>query len=195
MSTAFSNAKGRTGAYKGVSAERREHIKTTYEMKKAEKRTAEEKETVYKGTKLKDKYILIDGYNVIHAWKELSELAATSIDGAVGKLIDLMSNYQAVCGENVMVVYDAYKVKGHQLEIKKYGNITVVFTKEAQTADAYIERYAHENSKKYNITVVTSDGIEQVIVAGKGCNIVSSREFEAQVARACGEFNEMHGVQ
>lgn len=195
MSTAFSNAKGRTGAYKGVSAERREHIKTAYEMKKAEKRTAEEKETVYKGTKLKDKYILIDGYNVIHAWKELSDLAATSIDGAVGKLIDLMSNYQAVCGENVMVVYDAYKVKGHQLEIKKYGNITVVFTKEAQTADAYIERYAHENSKKYNITVVTSDGIEQVIVAGKGCNIVSSREFEAQVARACGEFNEMHGVQ
>ena len=97
-------------------------------------------------------------------------------------------------GENVIVVYDAYKVEGHRTEEIADGNITVVYTKEAQTADEYIERYAHQNSKKYDITVATSDGVEQIIVAGKGCNIISSQKFEEEIKRISADFNLRFGV-
>lgn len=129
----------------------------------------------------KEKYILVDGYNVIFAWKELNELAMANIDSARDKLLDIMCNYQAEIGKELIVVFDAYKVKGHGTEFFDFHNIHVVYTKEAQTADAYIERFAHENASKYQITVVTSDGLEQIIIRGAGCSLISSREFEQEV--------------
>lgn len=128
------------------------------------------------------KYMLVDGYNVIFAWKELNELAKINIDGARGRLLDILCNYQAMTGYELIAVFDAYRVKGHDTEVIDFNNIHVVFTKEAETADAYIEKFAHENGKKYDITVVTSDGLEQVIIMGAGCTLISSREFEMDVA-------------
>ena len=128
--------------------------------------------------------MLVDGYNVIFAWPELRELAEKNIDGARGKLQDILCNYQAIRQMEVIVVFDAYRVAGHGTEFLDYQNIHVVYTKEAETADYYIEHFAHENSKKYDITVVTSDGLEQVIIRGAGCALISSREFEQEVENA-----------
>lgn len=181
-----SNEKGRQGSYKGISGAMRER-------RRIEGRE-NSKNVEYKGTKLKDKYILVDGYNVIHAWDELEDIAQASLDGAAGRLNDILCNYQAMEGISLMVVYDAYRVKGHQVEEKAYNNITVVYTKEAQTADQYIERYAHEHSSKYDITVITSDGLEQVIVTGNGAHVVSSREFLEILNRRVSEFNQQFNV-
>lgn len=144
----------------------------------------EEKEPVYKGTLHKEKYMLIDGYNVVYAWPELRELAASDISGAAGKLIDIVSNYQALTGYNTILVFDAYKIPGHLREEINYNNIKVIYTKTAETADRYIERYAHENGKKYDVTVVTSDGAQQIIIRGGGCTLMSSKDFEQEVGRA-----------
>ncbi|MDE7312298.1 MAG: TetM/TetW/TetO/TetS family tetracycline resistance ribosomal protection protein [Eubacterium sp.] len=126
-------------------------------------------------------YFLVDGYNIIFAWEELSEIAKDNIDGARGRLLDIMCNYQAVKKFEVIVVFDAYRVEGHQTEYYNYHNIHVVYTKEAETADQYIERFAHENGRKYNVTVATSDGMEQIIIRGQGCRLISARELEAEV--------------
>jgi len=185
-SSSHANDKGRQGAYKGMSASLREHNRNSSNSTYA---------STYKGAKIKEKYMLVDGYNVIHAWEDLKQLMAVSLDGAAQKLNDILCNYQAIKGIKLMVVYDAYKVKGRKSDEKLYNNITVVYTGEAQTADQYIERYAHENSSKYDITVVTSDGLEQIIVSGKGATIVSSREFEQTVIEAFKSFNEQFNVQ
>ncbi|MGN0375154.1 MAG: NYN domain-containing protein, partial [Butyrivibrio sp.] len=129
-------------------------------------------------------YILVDGYNVIFAWKELSRLAEANIDSARDRLLDILCNYQAIIKSELIVVFDAYRVKGHAVEYCDYHNIHVVYTAEAETADRYIERFAHENGRKYDVTVVTSDGQEQIIVIGQGCRLCSSREFEAEVTQA-----------
>ena len=126
----------------------------------------------------------MDGYNAIFAWNELNELAAVNIDGARGRLLDIMCNYQPLSGSEIIVVFDAYRVKGHDTEYLDYNNIHVVYTKEAETADQYIEKFAHENGRKYNVTVATSDGLEQIIIRGQGCALISSREFEKEVLRA-----------
>lgn len=139
----------------------------------------------------REKYMLVDGYNVIHAWKELSILAADSLDGARGRLLDILCNYQAMSKINLIVVFDAYRVAGGQEHVMDYHNIHVVYTKEAETADAYIEKFAHENGKKYDITVVTSDGLEQIIITGEGCHLVSSREFEKEVGELESHIREM----
>ena len=143
----------------------------------------------YKGYKsvnseMREKYLLVDGYNVIFAWDDLKELAAVNIDGARGKLMDILCNYQAICKCELIVVFDAYRVKGHDTEISDYHNIHVVFTKEAETADQYIEKFAHQNGRKYNVTVATSDGLEQIIIRGQGCNLISSRELKEEIDRA-----------
>lgn len=143
----------------------------------------------YKGSKsvnseTREKYLLVDGYNVIFAWDDLKELAAVNIDGARGKLMDILCNYQAICKCELIVVFDAYRVKGHDTEISDYHNIHVVFTKEAETADQYIEKFAHQNGRKYNVTVATSDGLEQIIIRGQGCNLISSRELKEEIDRA-----------
>ncbi|MCR5516083.1 MAG: TetM/TetW/TetO/TetS family tetracycline resistance ribosomal protection protein [Lachnospira sp.] len=128
-------------------------------------------------------YLLVDGYNIIHAWPELDELQKTNFDGARGRLLDIMQHYQSLIHSELIVVFDAYKVKGHQEEFVDLNNIHVVYTKEAETADHYIEKFAHENGRKRNVTVATSDGVEQVIIRGQGCILMSARELLEDVEK------------
>ena len=130
----------------------------------------------------KKSFLLVDGYNIIHAFKELSELAQVNLDSARGRLLDILCNYQAMKGCELIAVFDAYRVPGHDEEFIDFHNIHVVFTKTSETADHYIEKFAHENGKKYNVTVATSDGVEQVIIRGQGCLLISAREFEKEIA-------------
>lgn len=130
----------------------------------------------------REKYLLVDGYNVIFAWEELNELAKVNIDGARGRLMDILCDYQGIRKCHLIVVFDAYRVKGHPTEISDYHNIHVVYTKEAETADQFIEKFAHENGRKYDVTVATSDGLEQIIIRGQECGLISAREFEKEVA-------------
>ncbi|MCI8327286.1 MAG: GTP-binding protein [Lachnospiraceae bacterium] len=131
----------------------------------------------------REEYLLVDGYNIIFAWEDLKELAKVSIAGARGKLMDLLCNYQGAKGAQVILVFDAYRVEGHQTEILDYQNIHVVYTKEAETADQYIEKFAHENAKKYQVTVATSDGLEQIIIRGQGCGLLSAKELREEMKR------------
>lgn len=129
----------------------------------------------------KREYLLVDGYNIIFAWEELKELSEVSIDGARGRLLDILCNYQGMRGCEVIAVFDAYRVKGHDTEILDYHNIHVVYTKEAETADQYIERFSHENGRKYDVTVATSDGLEQIIIRGQGCRLLSARDLKKEI--------------
>lgn len=126
-------------------------------------------------------YLLVDGYNVIFAWEDLKELAKENIEAARNKLMDILCNYQGYKKCTLILVFDAYKVEGSWLEIQKYHNIHVVYTKEAETADQYIEKVVHEIGRKYHVTVATSDGIEQVITVGQGASLISARELEEEV--------------
>lgn len=126
-------------------------------------------------------YLLVDGYNVIHAWKELSELAKDDMEMARGRLQDILCNYQGYSGKDVILVFDAYRVASHPTETFDYHNIHVVYTKTAETADQYIEKFSVEKADRYNVTVVTSDGLEQVIIRGAGAHLLSARDFEAEV--------------
>ncbi len=132
----------------------------------------------------KENYLLVDGYNIIHAWPELKELADGNMDGARMKLLDSLSGYQALRQQKIIVVFDAYRVQGHREEITEYGNLHIVYTGEAQTADQYIEKFAHDNKKKYNIAVATSDGLQQMIVRGAGCSLLSARELKDEIDAA-----------
>lgn len=131
-----------------------------------------------------EEYLLVDGYNIIHAWPELKELVDGNMDGARMKLLDLLSNYQGIRKCKLIIVFDAYLVPGHLEEVLDYHNIHVVYTREAQTADQYIERFAHDNQKKYNITVATSDGLQQLIIRGAGCSLLSARELWTEIVGA-----------
>lgn len=126
-------------------------------------------------------YLLVDGYNIIFAWEELKELAEVNIDAARGRLMDILSNYQGAKKCTLILVFDAYKVEGFQGEVQKYHNIHVVYTKEAETADQYIEKVAHEIGRKYHVTVATSDGTEQVIIRGQGCFLLSAKELKTEI--------------
>lgn len=145
-----------------------------------------------KKQEVREEYLLVDGYNVIFAWEDLKDLAQVSIDGARGKLIDVLCDYQGMKKCNLIVVFDAYRVQGHKTEISTYHNIHVVFTKEAETADQYIEKFAHENGKKYNVTVATSDGLEQIIIRGQGCRLLSARELKDEIERTKKTLFEEH---
>ena len=140
----------------------------------------------------KSEYLLVDGYNVIFAWNSLKALAAVNIDSARDRLLDILSNYQGMKGMEVIVVFDAYRVSGHKTEFFDYHNIHVVYTREAETADRYIERFAHENNRKYDITVATSDGLEQIIIRGAGCRLLSSRDLETEIEKANHAFCEAY---
>lgn len=145
-----------------------------------------------KKQEVREEYLLVDGYNVIFAWEDLKDLAQVSIDGARGKLLDVLCDYQGMKKCNLIVVFDAYRVQGHKTEISTYHNIHVVFTKEAETADQYIEKFAHENGKKYNVTVATSDGLEQIIIRGQGCRLLSAHELKDEIERTKKTLFEEH---
>ena len=153
------------------------------------------RKTVIKDTEPKKEYLLVDGYNVIFAWEELNELAKASIDAARNKLMDILSNYQGFTGYTLILVFDAYKVKGSQGEVQKYHNIYVVYTKEAEMADQYIEKTTHEIGRKYKVTVATSDALEQVIVMGQGAYRISARDFYEEVERTEKQIREINGQQ
>ena len=126
----------------------------------------------------KEEYLLVDGYNIIFSWEELNELAKVNLDSARMKLMDWLCNYQGYKNVNIIVVFDAYKVKGNPGSVERYHNIHVVFTKEAETADMYIEKTTHEIGKKYKVTVATSDGLEQVIIMQQGANRMSATDLK-----------------
>ena len=130
-----------------------------------------------KKTETVKEYLLVDGYNIVFALEDLKELAEVNIEAARGKLADILCNYQGYKGCTLILVFDAYKVVGNTGEMTDYHNIHVVYTKEAETADQYIEKLAHEIGRKYNVTVATSDGMEQLIIRGQGCRLLSAREL------------------
>ncbi len=132
----------------------------------------------------KEEYLLVDGYNIIFAWPELAELADENMDGAKISLLETLTNYQAIRKCHVIVVFDAYRVQGHAEEVINYQNIHMVYTREAQTADQYIEKFAHDNKKKYNITVATSDGLQQIIIRGTGSYIMSAKDLKIDIENA-----------
>ncbi|MCM1254091.1 MAG: TetM/TetW/TetO/TetS family tetracycline resistance ribosomal protection protein [Clostridium sp.] len=136
-------------------------------------------------------YLLVDGYNIIFAWEELSELAKINLDSARGKLMDILSNYQGYRKMTLILVFDAYKVKGSPGSISAYHNIYVVYTKEAETADQYIEKTTHEIAGKNQVTVATSDGLEQLIIMGQGARRLSARELKEEIMSTNQELREL----
>ncbi len=134
------------------------------------------------------KYLLVDGYNVIHAWKELKELADIDLSAARGRLSDLLCNYQGFTSLETILVFDAYKVKGGQGSVEKYNNIYIIYTKEAETADAYIEKATHDIAKEHDVVVVSSDGLVQLIVLGAGAVRMSSAELYEEMQRVGEEY-------
>lgn len=137
-----------------------------------------------------EEYLLVDGYNVIFAWEDLKELAKVNIEGARNKLMDVLCNYQGFRKCNLILVFDAYKVQGQELGVQKYHNIYVVYTKEAETADQYIEKVVHEIGRKYHVTVATSDNVEQVVTLGQGGKLLSARELRTEVEEVQRQIRE-----
>ena len=147
----------------------------------------------YKQKKTPDgekEYLLVDGYNIIFAWEDLKELAAVNIDGARERLMDILFNYQGFKKSTLILVFDAYKVKGNPGSVETYHNIHVVYTKEAETADQYIEKTVHEIGRKYRVTVATSDQLEQVIILGQGGQRMSARELLEDVIEVSHQIRE-----
>lgn len=172
---------------KGSTQQRRSQYARTvsHNYSRPEYRTGQTK----KGEK---EYFLVDGYNIIFAWEDLKELASENIEAARNKLMDIMCNYQGYKGVTLILVYDAYKVKGNPGEIFRYHNIHVVYTKEAETADQYIEKTVHEIGRKYNVTVATSDGLEQVIILGQGAQRMSAQGLLEDVEMMNQEIRREH---
>ena len=126
----------------------------------------------------------MDGCNIIFAWEDLRDLAQADFHAAQSRLMDILSDYQGIKGCILILVFDAYRVEGHPEETFQYHNIHVVYTKEAETADQYIERTVHKIGRKHNVTVATSDGLEQIIIMGQGAARISARGFKDEIASA-----------
>jgi len=151
--------------------------------------TGENPASAYGRTK-KEEYLLVDGYNIIFAWEDLRSLAESNIDSARDRLMDICCNYQGYMGCTLILVYDAYKVKGNPGSVQKYYNIYVVYTREAETADQYIEKTVHKIGRKYQVTVATSDALEQMIIWGEGAVRLSARGFREAVDAAARQMRE-----
>ena len=135
-------------------------------------------------------YLLVDGCNIIFAWEDLRDLAQADFHAAQSRLMDILSDYQGIKGCILILVFDAYRVEGHPEETFQYHNIHVVYTKEAETADQYIERTVHKIGRKHNVTVATSDGLEQIIIMGQGAARISARGFKDEIASAKQQMRE-----
>lgn len=150
------------------------------ENKKESKKYKSPRTPKYSGTE----YLLVDGYNVIFSWDNLKALSKDNIEGARNTLINILCNYQGYKKCEVILVFDAYKVKGNAREVEKVNNINIVYTKEAETADMYIEKVSHQLAKNNKVRVVTSDALEQLIILEGGALRVSSREFLYEIQQA-----------
>ena len=172
-----SESKGKTGnAYDPMSVVHRPGAPRKVEIKPAERQ---------------EEYLLVDGYNIIFSWDELNEMSKTNIAAARQKLMDVLCNYQGFKKCTLILVFDAYKVEGFQGEIQKYNNIHVVYTKEAETADQYIEKTVHQIAKKYKVTVATSDATEQVIIWGAGAMRMSAQGLLQEVQETNKEIRRL----
>ena len=178
-----SNANKKKSAYK---KEHREHRGTVRK---------DGTEKPYVAAPKRDKLMIVDGFNVLYAWSSLKDVLAVNVDSAKSKLLDILSNYQGMTEYEVLVVFDGYKVKGNPGSNEILGNITVVHTKEGQTADAFIERFTHDYRSKYEITVASSDGLIQTVVRGAGAYIISSKDFEAEINRLEKELRETYNIK
>lgn len=139
--------------------------------------------------------VIVDGYNVIFAWPELSELARENLDSARDALIDVLSSFQSMIAGRVLAVFDAYRVKNHIAERMVLQDVQIIYTGEDETADQFIEKYTNSQGKKSKIAVVTSDGLEQIIIRGQGCMLISSREFRNLVDRLRSQMIERFDVK
>lgn len=142
----------------------------------------------------KDDYLLVDGYNIIFAWEELRDLASRNLDAARDRLIELLEGFQGTRSSYLILVFDAYKVRGGQREVYHRHNIDIVYTKEAETADTYIMKTAHDLKDRGNVTVATSDGIIQMIIFGGGARRMSARELEDEVTNAAEELRSRYDL-
>ena len=136
-------------------------------------------------------YLLVDGYNIIFAWDDLAAIAKEDMDLARSRLVNLMCNYRGLHRCEVILVFDAYRIKGNTGSVEKVNNISVVYTKEAETADSYIERTTHELSKNYRVQVATSDRMEQLIIIGNGAMRISADAFRKEVDRTEAAMREL----
>ena len=139
-----------------------------------------------------EEYLLVDGYNIIFAWDELRELSEIDLAAARGRLADILCNYQGYRKCTLILVFDAYKVEGNPGEVAKYHNIHIVYTKEAETADQYIEKTVRKISKHHSVTVATSDALEQVIILGQGARRMSAAGLKEEVELALREIRGEH---
>ncbi len=155
------------------------------------RKATEDKPYVYKPVEKVPEYLLVDGYNIIFSWDELYELSKTSLEAARRRLMDILCNYQGFKQMTLILVFDAYKVEGSVEKVEDYHNIHVVYTKEAETADRYIERTVKNLAKKYNVTVATSDATEQIIIWGSGAFRMSAKELKAEVDAANQRIHEV----
>ena len=161
--------------------ERKERERKSYAVTRKVRDYSPAMEKYHKKPEVVKEYLLVDGYNIVFAWEDLKELAEVNIEAARGKLADILCNYQGYKGCTLILVFDAYKVVGNTGEMTDYHNIHIVYTKEAETADQYIEKLAHEIGRKYNVTVATSDGMEQLIIRGQGCRLLSAKELREEI--------------
>lgn len=148
------------------------------------------KELDRKGNKSKEEYLLVDGYNIIFAWEELKQLAETNIESARHKLMDILCNYQGYKKCKLILVFDAYNVERNEGEVLKYNNIHVVYTKEAETADQYIEKTVHQMGRGANVMVATSDALEQLIIMGQGARRMSAKGLLEDIEHMLKEIRE-----
>ncbi len=139
----------------------------------------------------RQEFLLVDGYNIIFAWDELKEAAQQSLDAARQLLMDLLSNYQGYRNCQVILVFDAYKVPRNVGEVSKYHNIYVVYTKEAETADAYIEKTTYTIAQRHKVRVATSDSLEQAIILGHGALRISAAELKVEISQVKGQIGEI----
>ena len=179
---------GRAG--KGGAAGNASSASAAGQSEAAGLRAQEQRGSRRKGRGKQEEYLLVDGYNIIFAWDELRKLSETNVEGARGKLADILCNYQGWRQCTLILVFDAYKVEGNPGEVMKYHNIYVVYTKEAETADQYIEKTVRKIARTADVTVATSDGLEQVIILGQGARRMSAAGLREEVELA---LREMRG--
>jgi predicted RNA-binding protein with PIN domain len=160
-------------------------------QKKPARTSLDEGKYAIQNQKTGPEYLLVDGYNIIFAWDELKELAQADVAAARAALEDILSNYQGFRKCVVILVFDAYKVKGNPGSVEKRHNIYVVYTREAETADAYIEKATYDLGRDHRVRVATSDGLEQMIILGHGALRLSARAFKAEIEQAQGEISAL----
>lgn len=137
-------------------------------------------------------YLLVDGYNIIFAWKDLKKLADNDLESARIKLADILCNYQGFKKNEIILVFDGYKTKGNLGSVVHYHNIDIVYTKEAETADQFIEAVSQQMAKDYRIRVATSDAMEQMIILARGATRISARELRREIKEAENDIKKLY---